>query len=139
MDNIDHELLSALMEVESSNNPKAFNKATGARGLTQITPVAWQDLIDHHPEKYGKMNYQRDIFKPEVAMQAGQDYLNIIKGYLKHYNIPSTMENILGSYNWGIGNVKKHGLAMAPAETKAYIQKIRHLLQPQADAMMQVR
>nr|WP_265316173.1 lytic transglycosylase domain-containing protein [Yersinia ruckeri] len=30
----------------------------------------------------------------------------------------------VASYNWGQGNVKKHGLGKAPAETRNYLQKI---------------
>ena len=128
MPNIDPALLEALIQVESSGNPNAFNKGSGARGLTQITPIAWKDLVARHPQVYGKLKYERDVFKPEIARQAGLDYLNIIQGYLKHYKMPMTTENLLGSYNWGVGNVRDSGLGKAPKETRDYIKKINAIL-----------
>jgi len=135
MENFDHEFMSALIDIESSNNPKAFNPETNARGLTQITPIAWQDLTVRYPERYSKLKFERDMFKPDVALQAGKDYLEILKGYLKHYGIPITMDNLIAGYNWGIGNLKEFGLENAPAETKKYIGKMRHLLQPQSEQL----
>lgn len=123
MDNIDPILLDALIQTESSGNPNAFNKKTGARGLTQITPIAWKDLVAHYPQ-YSKLNYEKDIFNPDVAKKAAVDYIKILKGYLRTYKIPDTTENILGSYNWGVGNVKNNGLEKAPKETRDYIVKI---------------
>ena len=41
------ELLEALIQVESSNNPRAYNHYTKARGLTQITPIAWRERPPH--------------------------------------------------------------------------------------------
>ena len=130
---INQDFLNALIEVESSNNPKAFNPSSGARGLTQITPVAWQDLVAHYPDKYSQMNYEKDMFKPEVAKQAGNDYLNILMGYLRSKRMPITPENLAAGYNWGINNLAKFGLHNAPPETKNYIAKIRKLLSPQTE------
>jgi len=126
---IDAGLLNALIQVESSGNPRAFNPNSQARGLTQITPVAWEDLTMHHPDVYGNLNYEQDIFKPEVAKRAGTDYLNVLQKYLRAYKIPVTMENILAAYNWGVGNLKKQGMEKAPKETRDYIQKIKALME----------
>ena len=135
MEDLDREFFNALVDIESSGNPKAFDEASGARGLTQITPIAWDDLAAHHPEKYSKLNYEKDMFKPEIAMEAGKDYLNILKKYLIHYQMPVTMENLVASYNWGIGNLRKKGLENAPDETKNYIEKMRLALQPQSNQL----
>jgi len=126
---IDAGLLNALIQVESSGNPRAFNPNSQARGLTQITPVAWEDLTMHHPDVYGNLNYEQDIFKPEVAKRAGTDYLNVLQKYLRAYKIPVTMENVLAAYNWGVGNLKKQGMEKAPKETRDYIQKIKALME----------
>lgn len=125
---ISPQLLEALIQTESSGDPSAFNKGSGARGLTQITPIAWQDLLAHYPKKYSKLNYQTDIFKPEVARMAGTDYLGIINNYLRAYKLQQSLENLLGAYNWGIGNVRKLGIEKAPPETINYITKIKGLL-----------
>jgi soluble lytic murein transglycosylase-like protein len=132
---LNSELLNAMIEVESNNDPKAFNEAQGARGLTQITPIAWDDLVAHYPDQYKDLNYERDIWKPEIAIKAGNDYIKLVQQYLKTYKMPINVENIVSAYNWGIGNTKKFGVHNAPAETKAYIAKVRHLLQPQAEQM----
>lgn len=125
---IDANLLNALIQTESSGNPLAHNKRTQARGLTQITPIAWQDLVNHYPRVYKNLNYEQDIFKPEVAKRAGADYLNVLVKYLKANQLPVTPDNLLASYNWGIGNLKKMGLGKAPKETRDYIQKIKKLM-----------
>ena len=137
MDKIDHELMEALIEVESSHNPRAFNPISNARGLTQITPIAWNDLTAHFPDRYGKLNYERAMFKPDIARQAGYDYLNIIRSYLRNSKMPQTLDNILAAYNFGIGNLKKFGLEGIPAETKNFITKIKTLLQPQKETIEQ--
>lgn len=119
------DLLSALIQIESAGNPLAFNKGSGARGLTQITPIAWKDLEQKKPNIYGKLDYEKDIFKPEVAKQAAKDYISIISGYLKHFNLPVTTQNILWAYNAGIGKVRKN---IMPQETQDYIKNITALL-----------
>lgn len=41
---IDPELVKAIIAVESSGNPNAYNTATGAVGLMQITPVVYKKV-----------------------------------------------------------------------------------------------
>ena len=126
---IDQKLLAALIRVESSNNPKAHCRRTGARGLTQITPAAWRDLVVYYPYKYRKLNYRRDIYRPDVAREAGKDYLNLLKRYLRSKRIPLTLDNLLAAYNWGIHNLGRFGLHRAPRQTRKYIAKIRSILE----------
>jgi soluble lytic murein transglycosylase-like protein len=125
---IGNDLLEAIIQIESSGNPLAFNQKSGARGLMQTTPIAWKDLVTHYPETYKKLKYEQDIFKPDVSKRAGKDYLNVIRNYLKTYKIPETLDNVLGAYNFGIGNLRKYGVNNAPQETKDYISKIKLLL-----------
>ena len=126
---IDQRLMAALIRVESSNNPKAYCRRTGARGLTQITPAAWRDLVTYYPHKYRHLNYRRDIYNPEVAMNAGRDYLVLLKHYLRAKKIPVTLETLLAAYNWGINNLGRFGLHRAPRQTRRYIAKIRSILE----------
>ncbi len=126
---IDQKLLAALIKVESSNNPKAYCRSSGARGLTQITPAAWKDLVKHYPHKYRKLTYWRDIYNPDVAKQAGKDYLILLKHYLKANKMPVTLDNLLAAYNWGIHKLHRFGLQRAPHQTRKYISKIKSLLQ----------
>lgn len=121
------DLIAYLTQVESSNNPLAHNKESGARGLTQITPIAWKDLVRVYPEKYAGIDYESNIFDPNTAYEAGNDYLKIVKGYLKHYGMEESIENMLAAYNWGIGNLRDKGIEKAPKETRDYITKIKAL------------
>ena len=97
--------------VESSNKPKAINRRTVARGLTQITPIAWKELLKHHRSKYKGLCFRQDIYRPEVAKQAGEDYLYIIQGHLKAKRMPVTLDNVLAAYVWGETNLQKHGMS----------------------------
>jgi soluble lytic murein transglycosylase-like protein len=126
---ITEELLDALILVESSNDPRAHRHSTGARGLTQITPAAWKDLVAHYPAKYAKLKYRHDIFRPDVAREAARDYLKILARYLKARDIPITLDNLLAGYNWGVRKLDKYGLQNAPRETKRYVLKIKRRLQ----------
>lgn len=126
---IDQKLLAALIRVESSNNPKAHCRRTGARGLTQITPAAWRDLVTYYPHKYRSLNYRQDIYNPKVAREAGKDYLNLLKHYLRSKRIPVNLDNLLAAYNWGINNLGRFGLSRAPRQTRRYIAKIKSILE----------
>ncbi len=124
---VNPKLLSALIMVESSNNPKAFNRHTKARGLTQITPIAWKELVRHHGSKYRDLSCKTDLYDPAIARQAGEDYLYIIQVHLKAKNIPVTLDNVLAAYVWGHDNLKKYGLEGAPRVVKKYIRDIKRL------------
>lgn len=70
-------------------------------------------------------------FMPGTARELGVDPLNAdqaIAGagrYLRQlYDRLGTWTEALAAYNWGIGNVKRKGLAAAPAETRAYVLEI---------------
>ena len=126
---IDDNLLNAIIQVESSNNPKAYNRYTKARGLTQIRLIAWNDLRKHYGNKYKKLNYYRDIYNPAVAREAGKDYLRIIVKYLKAKRIRPTYQNVLTAYVWGPSNLYKYGLNRSPKSAKKYVSKVMRLAQ----------
>jgi len=116
-------LLDALIQVESNWNTNAVNTKSGATGLGQITPPALNDFNTLNKEKYT----MEDMKDPQKNMRVTNWYLyDRIPQMLKHYNIPLTLQNILASYNFGIGNVKK-GKAF-PEETQNYIKNITALL-----------
>ena len=121
---INDSLLNAIIEAESSNNPNAFNRRTGARGLTQIRLIAWQDLKKHYGSKNKNLNYYQDIFNPSIAIEAGKDYLNIIKKYLIAKGIPLTYKNLLTAYVWGPDNLYRYGSWRAPKAGKLYVAKV---------------
>jgi hypothetical protein len=70
-------------------------------------------------------------FMPATAAQLGINPLDPFQAipaaakYLRQlYDQTGSWDKALASYNWGIGNVKKKGLANAPAETKNYFTSI---------------
>jgi soluble lytic murein transglycosylase-like protein len=124
---IDDKLLDAMIQVESSNNPRAFNRRTKARGLTQIRSVAWSDLRKHYGNKYKKLSYRQDIYQAAIAREAGRDYLNILVKYLKAKRIPLTYQNLLTAYVWGPENLHKYGCKRAPKEGKLYVARVLNI------------
>lgn len=125
---IDDKLLDAIIKVESSNDPSAYNRYTKARGLTQIRAIAWLDLKKHYGDKYRKLCYRKDIYNPAVAREAGKDYLRILEKYLKAKGIPLTYHNLLTAYVWGPDNLLKYGFRGAPRSGKAYVAKVMNHL-----------
>ncbi|MDD5476943.1 MAG: lytic transglycosylase domain-containing protein [Candidatus Omnitrophica bacterium] len=123
------ELLEALIQVESSNNPSAYNHYTKARGLTQITPIAWRELRKHYGSKYANLNFWEDMCKSQVAREAGTDYLYHLQKILKAKRIPVTLDNLLAAYVWGPNNLEKNGIHNAPRVVKNYVSKVKKLAQ----------
>lgn len=102
-------LLTAQMQAESANNPQAVSPA-GAQGLMQFMPSTAQQ-------------YGIDPTNPVQAVQGAARYM----GDLLKAN-GGDINKALAAYNWGQGNLNKNGLDNAPAETKAYVQKITQQL-----------
>ena len=108
-----------IIQIESSGNPKAFNKKSKARGLYQITPIVVKEWNNYKKVKYTN----QDMFNPEIAFKVYDWYMNKrIPQMLRHYGLKDTVENRLISYNAGIDHAIKGTI---PAETKDYIRKYR--------------
>lgn len=101
---IPHGLLRRLVAQESGFNPNAVSKA-GAVGLMQFMPAT-----------AAEMNI--DPTDPEQAIPAGGEYLR------KLYDKFGSWKAALAGYNWGPGNVEKHGLGNLPPETQKYVKAI---------------
>ncbi len=110
--------MAKIAQIESSGNPMAFNKGSKARGLHQITPIVLKEWNQMFP----KSQYSLDqLFNPEVNTQIANWYMHVrIPQMLNAYGMPLTVDNVLGSYNAGIGNIKK---GIVPLETQNYIKK----------------
>ena len=118
MENLDT-LLDAISFVESSDNPKAVNKRTGARGAYQFLPIAWKDVQQNYKD-LSQYDYEQ-AFDPKVSRQFAKALLEL---NTKRLGKDASIENLLSSYNWGIGNTRKGGWKSAPKETQDYITKV---------------
>ena len=116
--------MPAVSFVESSNNPKAFNKKSKARGLYKITPIVLKEWNNYNPDE----NYDKeDLFDSEVNTRIASWYLNErIPQMLTYYKKPINLDNVLTSYNAGIDYVVKD--RKLPSETVDYIRKVNSYL-----------
>ncbi|HGJ5866570.1 transglycosylase SLT domain-containing protein, partial [Arsenophonus nasoniae] len=101
-------LLRSVAITESGGNQFAISRA-GAKGLFQLMDGTARDLGLNGNE----------VFDPVKSAQAAARYL----AQLFKMN-GGDIEKTLASYNWGIGNVQRHGMALMPQETRNYIPKV---------------
>lgn len=101
-------LLRSVAIAESSGNPNAVSGA-GAQGLFQLMPGTGRDMGLGRGE----------AFDPMKAAQAAARYLSQL---LKANG--GDLTKALASYNWGLGNVQKHGMALMPQETRNYVPRV---------------
>lgn len=101
-------LLKSVALTESGGNQFAMSGA-GAKGLFQFMDGTAKDM--------GLRG--NDVFDPAKSAQAAAKYLSQL---LKQNG--GDLNKTLASYNWGIGNVQKHGMALMPQETRNYIPKV---------------
>ena len=104
-------LIRAVVAVESSYNPTAVSPV-GAQGLMQLMPATAADLG------------VKDSFDPVENISGGSRYLSRL---LDKY--AGDLDRALAAYNWGQGNVDRHGLEKMPLETRNYLAKVKQLLQ----------
>ena len=106
-------LLHAQMQAESNGNPNAVSPK-GARGLMQFMPATAKELgIDPN--------------NPTQAIDGAGRYMKTL------IDQTGNVDDAVGAYNWGIGNVKRKGMANAPKETRDYVAKVTSKIQPQED------
>ncbi|MDE8556125.1 lytic transglycosylase domain-containing protein [Pantoea vagans] len=101
-------LLRSVAITESAGNPNAISGA-GAQGLFQIMPGTGRDLGLRGD----------DAFDPMKAAGAAAKYLSQL---LKAND--GDLTKTLASYNWGLSNVQKHGMALMPQETRNYVPRV---------------
>ncbi len=105
------ELIRAVVAVESSYDPTAVSPA-GAQGLMQLMPATAADLG------------VKDSFDPAENIAGGSRYLSQLL-----HKYAGDLDRTLAAYNWGQGNVDRHGLEKMPSETRNYLARVRQLLQ----------
>lgn len=105
--NIDPDVFRRLLIRESGLNASAINHNTGAAGIGQFMPATARGL-------------GIDPMNPAQAIPASAQYL---RQNLNHFG---DYDHALAAYNWGPGNLAKHGLENAPPETRNYIAAIKN-------------
>ena len=120
--------LNIIAQIESSNNPMAYNSRTQARGIYQITPICLADFrqnADPKEWRFAKAIRTDDLFDSYYnQLVANWYFYTRIPQLLRHYHKPLTLENILTAYNAGIKAVVK---GYCPRETRNYIAKYKRL------------
>jgi hypothetical protein len=89
--------------LESTNNPNAYNKKSGARGLCQIKEDTWNECIKRMKVDWDYWQCWNNAGK---SKRVGNFYMNKRIPYmLKYYGLTDYPAMRLICYNWGIGKV----------------------------------
>jgi hypothetical protein len=109
---------NAIAEVESANNPSAYNPAESAVGIAQIRPIYIADLN----RIVGRNHYRiEDAWDPAKS----REMFLIYTGYwIERYRLPDTPENRARIHNGGPRGYRK-------ASTIPYWNKVRAALEGQ--------
>jgi hypothetical protein len=105
--NVDPELISSVIAVESNFNPRAASRRN-ARGLMQLLP-----------ETAARLGVQ-NIFDPRENIDAGTRYL---RDLLQRYD--NNLVLALAAYNAGPERVQQYGSVPPYAETISYVRRVR--------------
>lgn len=93
--------------IESSNNPKKYNRETDATGMYQVVPGG--ALADYNMAHIRNGYSAEDMYDPDKAYIVANWYYNVkIPKYLKAFGIEDTDENRCIAYHDGIGNLRKY-------------------------------
>lgn len=105
-------LFTAIAQVESNHDPRAFNQKEGARGILQITPI----MVDEVNRIVGEQRYLiEDCFSIFKSKQ-------MFRIYCEHWFPGGTLEQWARAWNGGPTGPHK-------SSTKGYWAKVNSVLQ----------
>ena len=110
---ISPELVAAMVEVESSFDPRALS-SRGARGLLQVLPATGR--------RFGVSDAE-DLYQPEINLEAGLCYLRWLGE-----RFAGDSRLMLAAYNAGEGAVEKYAGLPPFRETQRYLERIDSVL-----------
>ena len=99
-------LLDSIWAAESGRG-KNMRSGAGAMGHFQFMPGTAKQYGLNNPDDFD-----------QSADAAARYYRDLMSKY------GGNLEKAVAAYNWGPGNVDKHGLGRAPAETRGYLDKV---------------
>lgn len=109
---VDPALVNGIIRCESGFRPNAISPA-GAVGLTQIMPGTKKGWSK-------QLGVSGDLMDPEFSIRLGTYGISKI---LRNWK--GDVDKALAAYNWGGGNLQKHGLEAAPKKTHGYIKCVK--------------
>lgn len=119
--------MDIIADIESSKNPLAYNKESGAVGEYQITDGVIRTFNAEYNPNFEYQLYL--MYQPDYAFTVANWFINTkISSWLNYYDIPDTTTSRLIAYNWGIGHLRKwfkrgSHWNQLPKETRNYIKK----------------
>ena len=99
--------LLGLVDFESTGDPNARNKASGATGLGQVMPETGQGIA----QNLGVSDFTLDdLYRPAVSVRFGAFYLG-----RRVEDMSGSVHAALAAYNGGLGNAQRWAGGSAPS------------------------
>lgn len=96
--------LSAIAQIESSNNPLAVGDGGKALGMFQLH----QGVVDEYNRYHNTLYSHKDALRREISRKMAYWYLHVrIPQMLRYFKVSDSLENRLTAYNMGIVAVRK--------------------------------
>lgn len=103
---VDEGVVRAIIESESGWDAEAINESSGAAGLMQIVPSAWEQTLEwkrnEYIKRWGKRSFPEGFYKrysridPKDNVETG---IHLLRWLTQHYN--GDLPSALLGYAWG--------------------------------------
>lgn len=120
-ENVSARLVAAMIQAESSFNPRAMSPA-GAAGLMQVIPGTWRQVNGEIKACVGRHSGECSTacyFTPELNIRIGTAYLSRLE---QRYNGDALLA--VAAYNAGPGMVDQWSGVPPFAETQLYVERV---------------